>query len=914
MAKLALDLSQFQSAGVYTIEIDQSERITVTTQSLRLVAGFSKVGPFNAPVFIRSTRDRYRFYADTDKKLERKGSFFQRGIDTCLLQAPVFAISLLNVGADPSTESVGFADLSVACDVSNNGVYTDPYINFFNRERFWKADSDYLLGVAGNKEGVPNAESTSLLQVANVGTRDLSVIVRKAVGLQGYSVAAKDWYGSNTNIPFEWIRPYDLLKDYFIQVIAIEGRWTNYKSLSTDPFFSTYFNAEGIIPSQLQAFINLPQVNLIGSWIGTIIPDFRDQTGANQYIEDIINSSTPITGVLANVNQQALDQLIWDENQSEWEIGDGSATDAAKYTVDLVGHGLINEGVTAVGVPFNHFDTPAIFTTNTSTYFLDASALIPADVSLFISPATFDASITYITLNASVYVSPAVVQNVAYFDASGNTVDVSVFVSPAVVQNSSLYGVAGVNIKSDFLSYDLNVPNDIMHTTIPIMSLLDTTGKTFKMGPAQQALITIGTLIKKDPSASTTGGGVAYVISKVTDTSMNYIIGTSEPIWAYTQNASEVYVQKPIDDVTPQYKFLMLQGLKLTANHLPGYSKTGQPNVEEGIIKIYSMLEDQGILRGLTNPDMINYRYVVDTMGYGLRPNCGGKVYLSRLAKKRGKTTAIISAPSLTQFATSQDPYFCDVFIPGVDPKPIFNTAFIPQGGNPEMPRSFQFTLPDEDNGAKFTGVFGPFLSMTDSDTTVLVPPAADISNSFVRKFLGGDPFAIVANKNGIISNPALAGVEYMLDQQDRNYLEPFGYNSIVERTATGEIMIYSNRTAFQTIKSDYNYLHVRELLNTIELQVEEVLKNFVFNYNNAVTRLTIVNAITPILQSIKDAGALSQYEIVMDETNNTPDIIDEAFAIIDIGVWVTKGMEKIIQRITVNKTGGASSGGFTTA
>jgi flagellar biosynthesis regulator FlaF len=51
-----------------------------------------------------------------------------------------------------------------------------------------------------------------------------------------------------------------------------------------------------------------------------------------------------------------------------------------------------------------------------------------------------------------------------------------------------------------------------------------------------------------------------------------------------------------------------------------------------------------------------------------------------------------------------------------------------------------------------------------------------------------------------------------------------------------------------------------------------------------------------------------------MDESNNTPDIIGEAFAIIDIGVWVTKGTEKIIQRITVNKTGGTSSGGFTTA
>jgi hypothetical protein len=309
---------------------------------------------------------------------------------------------------------------------------------------------------------------------------------------------------------------------------------------------------------------------------------------------------------------------------------------------------------------------------------------------------------------------------------------------------------------------------------------------------------------------------------------------------------------------------------------------------------------------------MINFRYVIDTMAYGLRPNLGGKVYLSRLAKKRGKCTAILSAPAIAQFATSQTPYFCEMFIPGVDPKPIFSTEYIPLGGNPDLPRDFRFSLPDEDNGSKFTGVFGPFLTYAENDKTISVPPAADISNSFIRKFLGGDPYAIVANKNGIVSNPNLTGVEYMLDAQDRSYLEPFGYNSIIQRTSTGEILIFANRTAFQTVKSDYNFLHVRELLNTIELQSEEILKNFVFDFNNPVTRLTIVNALTPMLQSIQDAGAIERYDILMDETNNTPAIVDEGYALIDIGVWVTKGMEKIIQRITVYKTGGASSGSFT--
>ena len=817
MAKLALDLSQFKSAGVYTIEVDQSERIVVTTQSLRLLPGFSKVGPFNAPVFIRSTRDLQRFYGELDRKLERKGSFFHRSIDTCLLQSPVFAINLLKVNEDPSTgnlDKVDAVSLSVDSSIANFGDYSDLYINFFNRERFWKSDPEYLLGVASNKEGITNAESTSLIQVANVGTRTLSFIFRKAVGLQGYSVFARDWYGSDTNIPYEWIRPYDLMKNYFIQVIAIEGDYTNYSELSTDPYFSQYFSSDGILPSEVNNFLNIPSVNLIGSWTGTIIPDFRDQTGANQYIEDIINSSTQLTGVLVNVNHEALDQLIWDEGNSQWEIGDGSSIEAANYLVDLVGHSLIES--------------------------------ITGDVS------------------------------------------------------------------TSFLGYQIDVSQNVIHDTI-IINQTDATGKLFKLvDEADGEYITIGTLVKKDA----TGGkipGVTTVTSKIYDGS-TYVFETAEPIYDYLSTASEVFAQKPIDDpsIATHYVMQKLAGLPLTSNHLPGYDEDGAPSLEEGLIKIYGMLEDEGILRGLMNPDMINYRYVVDTMAYGLRPNCGGKVYLSRLAKKRGKTTALISAPSIKQFATSQDPYFSDTFIPGVDPKPIFSTEYISEGGNPDMPRSFRFTLPDEDNGARYTGVFGPFVRYTLGDITIDVPPAADVSNSYIRKFLGGDPYAIVANQNGVLSNPALAGVEYMIDKYDRDYLEPFGYNSIIERTATGQIMIYANATSFQAINSDYNYLHVRELLNTIELQVDEVLQNYVFDYNNPVTRLNVVNSISPILESIKDAGALYNYEIIMDESNNTAEIVDEGFAIVDIGVWITKGMEKIINRITVNKSGGTSSGGFT--
>jgi hypothetical protein len=812
MAKIALDLTQFKSAGVYTVEIDNTERVIVNAQALRLVPGFSMQGPYNTPVFIRSNRDLEKFFGPLDTKLERKGSFFHRSIQTCLLSSPVIAINLLR--PDETRENgdkIEFVGLGLNVDDVDAslaaGVYpSDFYVNFFNRDRFWTPDPEYLQTSVINKYDASGAYDSPLLQFVNTSPKNYSVIVRKAPStLRQYNVFAIDWFGSQANIPYEWIRPYDYIKDYFIQVVVVEGDWTDYGRLSTDPYYSNFFNADGLIPRKLNNFINASNVNLIGSWTGCIIPDFYDKTGANQYIEEIINANVALTGFVININQQAFDQIVRVGNA--WQIGETG--EAAPYEIDLVGHNLIT-------------------------------------------------------------------------DSDG--------------------------IQSRFLSYDISVLDTTIHNTITV-GAVDGTGRNFIITDASDAaLVTVGTLIQKTDEPGVIPG-VTYVTEKLWNSaSEGYVITTAEHV-----TAGNVVIQKPIDDptITTHYKFIKLDGFNILNKHLPGFNTSGAASVEAGVEKIYSMLEDPGIHRGLVNTDMIFYRYIVDTMAYGLEHQLGGKKYLSRLAKARGKCTALLNAPAMAHFASSTDPYFSDRFDPEVDPKPALNVDWIAEGGNPDMQRSFRFTLPDEENGSKYCGVFGPYLKYNDGGKVSMVPPAADVANAYVKKFLGGNPYAAVANRNGIISNPNVIGVEYMIDKKDRDSLEPFGYNSIIEKATTGQIMIYANSTAYQTIKSDFNNLHVRELLNTIEIQIEDVIGQYIFDFNNAVTRLNIVNSITPILETIKDAGALIKYEVVMDETNNPKELIAEGFGIIDINVWVTDVLKKIVNRITLNKDYGISSGGF---
>ena len=89
-------------------------------------------------------------------------------------------------------DRVEFNPFSIDSSKANSPKADDLYINFFNRERFWKPDTDYLQGVVNNSVSASNNLSAPLFSVASIGTKDLSFIVRKAVGLSGYGVMAKD--------------------------------------------------------------------------------------------------------------------------------------------------------------------------------------------------------------------------------------------------------------------------------------------------------------------------------------------------------------------------------------------------------------------------------------------------------------------------------------------------------------------------------------------------------------------------------------------------------------------------------------------------------------------------------------------------------------------------------------------------
>lgn len=776
----SLNYNDYRSAGIYFIEQDNSVIESVDAESLRLAVGFSKTGPFNVPVFLNSVADAEKYFGKTDTKLERKGSFFQRSLNTLVKQSPVFALNLLPVD---STDKSEMAQLSVQANRKNEDPMAKPYRDYFDRTRFWHVSADKVLAQSLNGSSY---DKGNILNIANTSTNDFTVFVRKAENVRGYNITARDFYGSEDSIPYSWINPSDYLCDYFLQVFVVKGLWKDYATLSKDPYWSTYFNADGLKKNMVNKFLNLEAITVLGNWTGIIIPNFYAKNGDYESLIPQINQTSEQTGFVASLNEELLEEL------------ESTNPAAEEWGVDLVGHSLS-------------------------------------------SGSTFTGFLSYPAKEGVI----------------GTTLKVSAIEGPSFYIDSSTVEQATIN---DLIEGE----NSKLVRVIKKQYTTDPSGKTsFKY--------TCSGNVKTAEAGETKEGTTELSVVKHT----------------------------PITEMYDSLAGICLKGLELSNKHMPGFDETGVADLEAGIEKIYKMLTDDGIKRGLCNEDLISFRYIIDTMGGGKAAGLGGKKYLSMLAKEVGSCTAIISYPSISYLADSTQPIFYDTA--NGQSYGDFDSAFIPTGGNPDAIGAGTVSIPGEDEGAKYCGVFAPYLKYTEGSKTILVPPAADVANAYMRKFItAGDPYVTVANTNGILSNSAISGVEYQFDKTDRDNIEPYGINPIIYRN--GNVMIYGDKTAYQDVISDYNYLHVREILNTIEIEVRAILHPYIFKYNNAETRAEIVRKVTPILQSMQDAGALYSFEIQMDENNNTAEVIERSYGILDIGVQMGKNLEKIVTRIKVNR------------
>ncbi len=115
--------------------------------------------------------------------------------------------------------------------------------------------------------------------------------------------------------------------------------------------------------------------------------------------------------------------------------------------------------------------------------------------------------------------------------------------------------------------------------------------------------------------------------------------------------------------------------------------------------------------------------------------------------------------------------------------------------------------------------------------------------------------------------------------------------------------VLWGQKTA-QTKKSALDRINVRRLLLYIQNSIEPSLLPFLFEGNTDKTRLRVFSIVDSFLRTVEAGGGVTQYQVVVDESNNTPTVIDQNKLFVDIYVQPTKTIEFIKLQTIITRTG----------
>ena len=142
----------------------------------------------------------------------------------------------------------------------------------------------------------------------------------------------------------------------------------------------------------------------------------------------------------------------------------------------------------------------------------------------------------------------------------------------------------------------------------------------------------------------------------------------------------------------------------------------------------------------------------------------------------------------------------------------------------------------------------------------------------------------------------------YNPTQAQRDQIYPKRINPVVFSPGAG-IVLFGDRTGL-SYASAFDRINVRRLFLTIEGTIERAARAQLFEFNDVITRSNFVNIVEPYLRDVKSKRGITDFVVVCDESNNTPDIIDANQFKADIFVKPARSINFIGLTFVATRTG----------
>ena len=187
------------------------------------------------------------------------------------------------------------------------------------------------------------------------------------------------------------------------------------------------------------------------------------------------------------------------------------------------------------------------------------------------------------------------------------------------------------------------------------------------------------------------------------------------------------------------------------------------------------------------------------------------------------------------------------------------------------------------------------------NNTFRYIPCNADVAGLMARTSINQYSWFSPAGASRGAINGAVK-LAYNPSKAQRDILYPKRINPIIFSPGAG-IILFGDKTALSYV-SAFDRINVRRLFLTIESSIERAARAQLFEFNDVITRSNFINIVEPYLRDVKSKRGITDFLVICDETNNTPDIIDANQFRADIFVKPARSINFIGLTFVATRTG----------
>jgi uncharacterized protein len=207
-----------------------------------------------------------------------------------------------------------------------------------------------------------------------------------------------------------------------------------------------------------------------------------------------------------------------------------------------------------------------------------------------------------------------------------------------------------------------------------------------------------------------------------------------------------------------------------------------------------------------------------------------------------------------------------------------------------------------------YAATYWPWVNISDPATgkIVWVPASTLIPGVYMNNDRIAAPWFAPAGMNRGGLNTVLRA-KYKLSQAQKDELYINNINPLATMPQQG-VVAFGQKT-LQKDASALDRVNVRRLLIELKSFIGQVANTIVFEPNTTVTRLSFINRVSPYLETIQQKQGLYAFKVVMDESLNTPDVIDRNQLVGQIYIQPTRTAEFISLDFILQPTGATFPG-----